>query len=73
MRLAGITISQELVFTQSTMIDSATNSLWTSIEAYTMTNFVKDRLMSLLDKIKSIVSLFTKVTKQAPLSKRCAQ
>jgi hypothetical protein len=27
MRLAGITISQELVFTQSTMIDSATNSL----------------------------------------------
>jgi len=73
MRLAWITISQELVFTQSTMIDSATNTLWNTIESYTMTNFVKDRLMALLDKLKSIVSLFTKITKQAPLSKRCAQ
>ena len=73
MRLAWITISQELVFTQSTMIDSATNTLWTTIESYTLTNFVKDRLMSLLDKLKAIVSLFTKITKQAPLSKSCSQ
>ena len=73
MDLAEKKVDQQLIFAQTLMVERSTSTLETTIQSYTMTNFVKDRLMSLMDKLKTVISLFEKITKQAPLSKRCAQ
>lgn len=72
MNLAEEKVGQELSFTQTSMLERSTNTLQTTIESYIITNFVQDRLSSLLDKLKSIVQLFIQVVAQAPLSKRCS-
>lgn len=73
MDLAEQKVSNELMFAQTLMLERSTSTLETTMQSYVMTSFVKDRLMSLMDKLKSVVALFEKITKQAPLSKRCAQ
>jgi len=73
MSLAEQKVSRELTFTQTLMLERSSSTLETTMQSYTMTNFVKDRLMSLMDKLKAVVALFEKVAKQAPLSKRCAK
>jgi len=73
MDLAEKKVDQQLIFAQTLMVERSTSTLETTIQSYTMTNFVKDRLMSLMDKLKTVISLFEKIIKQAPLSKRCAQ
>lgn len=73
MSLAEQKVSRELTFTQTLMLERSSSTLETTLQSYTMTNFVKDRLMWLMDKLKSVVALFEKVAKQAPLSKRCAK
>ena len=73
MSLAEQKVSRELTFTQTLMLERSSSTLETTMQSYTMTNFVKDRLMWLMDTLKSVVALFEKVAKQAPLSKRCAQ
>ena len=72
MNTAEQKVSGELVFAQTTMIERSTDTLATSIESYTVANFIKDRLMLVLDKLRSVVTLFATIVKQAPLSKRCA-
>lgn len=73
MDLVDKKVSVERVYAQTTMLERSTNTLDKSIETFTMTNFVKDRLWSLYDKLKSVVDLFWKIVAQAPLSKRCAK
>ena len=73
MSLAEQKVSRELIFTQTLMLERSSSTLETTMQSYTMTNFVKDRLMWLMDKLKAVVALFEKVAKQAPLSKRCAK
>lgn len=73
MSLAEQKVSRELTFTQTLMVERSSSTLETTMQSYTMTSFVKDRLMILMDKLKSVVALFEKITKQAPLSKRCAK
>ncbi len=73
MGLAKQRVWEELTFAQTIMIDRSNSALESTIQSYAIVNFVKDRLMALLDKLQSIVSLFGQIGKQAPLSKRCSQ
>ena len=73
MRLAQQKVTQELTFAQSIMLERSSTALETTIQSYTIINFVKDRLTALLAKLQSVVALFQNITKQAPLSKRCSQ
>ena len=73
MNLVSQKVTDERAFTQSTLFTRAASTMQTSMESYTMTSFVQDRLLPLFDKLKAIVSLFGKIANQAPVSKRCAQ